>query len=163
MYQDRLRHGDQVPGRLQPLLHPHPARLRHEVTSAPRQSGLYQVNFKSLRISGNHRHWLKYPPPSLLLILNLMFRAEYNPWVRQFFNCCAADLPTYEEGASKQTIQNSMVLFSSVYVTVLIGLCDTYLEWQINGLSLIQWLFSVKLILQLIFLYIIMLSNEKLG
>ena len=42
--QVRLGHADQVPGRLQPILHPHPARLWHEVTSASRQPGLYQVS-----------------------------------------------------------------------------------------------------------------------
>ena len=42
--QVRLWDADQVPGRLQPLLHPHPARLWHEVTSASRQPGLYQVS-----------------------------------------------------------------------------------------------------------------------
>ena len=42
-------------------------------------------------------------------------RAEHNPWVRQFFSCCDVDLRTHEEGASKQTIHNSRIMFTSLY------------------------------------------------
>ena len=44
-----------------------------------------------------------------------MTRDDRFTWIRQYFNCCAADSQTDEEGASKQTNQNPSEAIVSAY------------------------------------------------